>query len=48
MFIIKRINLNNFTTNYYTYIRGMFCGCSDELKKKIETKFKNITKEAFE
>ena len=26
----------------------MFFGCSDELKKKIETKYKNIREIAFE
>ena len=48
MFIIKRINLNNFNTNNVADIRNMFGGCLDELKLKIKSQFKNLKEEAFE
>ena len=44
---LKELNLNNFNTNNVTNMSYMFWGCSDELKKKIETQYKNIRKEAF-
>ena len=37
MFIIKRLNLNNFNTYHVSNMSDMFFGCSDELKKKIKT-----------
>ena len=45
---LKELNLNNFNTNNVTNMSYMFYGCSDALKKKIQTQYKNITKEAFE
>ena len=43
---LKEININNFNTNNVTYM-GMFIGCSDDLKLKIKSKFKNLKEEAF-
>ena len=45
---LKELNLNNFNTNNVTSMWAMFNGCSDELKKKIKTKYKNIREKAFE
>ena len=44
---LKELNLNNFNTNNVSNMSCMFDGCSDGLKKKIETQYKNIRKEAF-
>ena len=44
---LKELNLNNFNTNNVTYMRRMFSGCSDDLKRKIKSENKNIKDEAF-
>ena len=44
---LKELNLSNFNINNSTYMRNMFSGCLDELKKEIKTKYKNIKEEAF-
>ena len=45
---LKELNLNNFNTNNVINMYGMFTGCSDELKLKIKSQFKNFEEEAFE
>ena len=47
MFIIKKLNLNNFNTSNVTNMYGMFSGCLYELKLKIKSQFKNFKEEAF-
>ena len=44
---LKELNLNNFNTNNVTDMRLMFSKCSDDLKRKIKSKNKNIKNEAF-
>ena len=44
---LKELNINNFNTNNVTDMRGMFRGCSDNLKMKIKSENKNIKDEAF-
>ena len=44
---LKQLNLNNFNTINVTNMTYMFSECSDELKKKIKAKYKNIREEAF-
>ena len=44
---LKELNLNNFNTNNVTNMKGMFRGCSDDLKMKIKSENKNIKAEAF-
>ena len=44
---LKELNLINFNTNNVTYMRQMFSGCSDDLKRKIKSENKNIKDEAF-
>ena len=44
---LKELNLNNFNTNNVTDMKGMFSGCSDDLKRKIKSENKNIKDEAF-
>ena len=44
---LKELNLNNFNTNNVTDMRGMFKGCSDDLKMKIKSENKNIKAKAF-
>ena len=36
------LNISNFKFNQGTIKNGMFIGCSEELKKKIKEKYKNI------
>ena len=47
MFIIKRINLSNFNTDNVINMKYMFHRCSDELKLKIQSQYKNLNKTAF-
>ena len=47
MFITKKLNLSNFNTKNVTIIHSMFHGCSDELRMKIKSQYKNIKAEAF-
>jgi len=45
---LKELNLSNFNTNNNaTNMNDMFNGCSDEFKKKIKSKYKNIKGMAF-
>ena len=44
---LKRLNLNNFITNNVNNIHYMFLGCSNELKMKIKTQYKNMRTKAF-
>ena len=44
---LKELDIPNFITNNKTDMNQMFKGISDELKKKIKTKYKNIIEEAF-
>ena len=44
---LKELNLNNFNANNVTNISSMFKECSDELKIKIKSKYKNFNKNAF-
>ena len=44
---LKELNHNNFNTNNVTDMRCMFGRCSDELKLKIKSQFKNFKEEAF-
>ena len=44
---LKELNFNNFNTNNVTDMRGMFNGCTDDLRKKIKSENKNIKAEAF-
>ena len=44
---LKTLNINNFDININTEIKGMFWGCSEEFKKKMKDKFKNINDKAF-
>ena len=45
---LKEINLSNFNTNNVTNIIYMFNRCSDELKLKIRSQYKNFKETAFE
>ena len=44
---LKELNLSNFNTNNVIDMRGMFIGCSEELKMKIKVQYNNIKEEAF-
>ena len=44
---LKELNLSNFNTNNVTDMRGMFYECSEQLKNKIKSEYKNIKEEAF-
>ena len=44
---LKGINLSNFNINNVTHIGGMFKGCSDNIKNKIQSQIKNIKERAF-
>ena len=44
---LKELNLSNFNTNNVTDMKYMFDGCSNELKNKIKSDYKNIKEEAF-
>ena len=44
---LKELILNNFNTINIRDMRGMFCGCSEELIKKIKHQYNNIKDEAF-
>ena len=45
---LKEINLSNFNTINVTDMCHMFDGCSDELKLKLQSQYKNFKKIAFE
>ena len=38
---LKELNLSNFNTDNVTDMRYMFNGCSNELKNKIKSDYKN-------
>ena len=44
---LEELNLSNFNTNNVTHIKCMFYGCSEQLKNKIKSEYKNIKQEAF-
>ena len=44
---LKELNLSNFNTNNVTDMYKMFHGCSEQLKNKIKSEYKNIKEEAF-
>ena len=44
---LKELNLSNFNTNNVTNMNSMFSRCSDELKLKIRSKYKNFHEIAF-
>ena len=44
---LRELNLSNFNTNNLINMNNMFFQCSDELKSKIKTKYKNFKEEAF-
>ena len=44
---LKELNLSNFNTNNVTNMGYMFRGCSEQLKSKIKSEYKNIKEEAF-
>ena len=44
---LKELNLSNFNTNNVTNMKLMFNGCSEQLKSKIKSEYKNIKEEAF-
>ena len=44
---LRELNLTNFNTNNVINMNNMFFECSDELKSKIKTKYKNFKEEAF-
>ena len=47
---LKELNLSNFNTKNVekmNNILNMFVGCSEELKKQIKEKYKNIKEDAF-
>ena len=45
---LKELNLNNFNTNNITDMNCMFSQCSDELKLKIRSQYKNFEEMAFD
>ena len=44
---LKELNLSNFNTNNVKSMSEMFSFCSDELKSKIRSKYKNFNETAF-
>ena len=44
---LKELNLSNFNTYNVINMEGMFNRCSDELRMKIKSEYKNIKEEAF-
>ena len=44
---LQKLNLSNFNTNNVTNMRYMFSKCSDELKLKIRSQYKNFQEMAF-
>ena len=44
---LEELNLSNFNTNNVTDINNMFLECSEKLKMKIKSQYKNIKEEAF-
>ena len=40
--LLKELDLSNFYTSNVTYMMGIFSGCTDELKNKINKQNKNI------
>ena len=44
---LKELNLSNFNTSNVTNMRFMFRKCSDELKYKIRSQYKNFNEIAF-
>ena len=44
---LKELNLSNFNTNNVNDMGYMFNGCSEQLKIKIKSEYKNIEEKAF-
>ena len=44
---LKELNLSNFNTNKVIHMEDMFSECSEQLKNKIKSEYKNIKDEAF-
>ena len=44
---LKSLNIDNFTFNEETYVKGMFSGCTGDLQTKINNKFDNLRGEVF-
>ena len=44
---LKELNINKFNINKLVDISGMFKSCSEDLIKKIKSKFKNLGPKAF-
>ena len=44
---LKELNLTNFNTNKVKDMFRMFFECSDDLKRKIKSEYKNIQYDAF-
>ena len=44
---LTELNISNFNTNNVSYMFYMFNRCSDELKLKIKSQYKNFEEEAF-
>ena len=44
---LKELNISNFNTNNVTYMSYMFSYCSDELKMKIRSQYKNFKEISF-
>ena len=45
--LLKELNLSNFNTNNVTNMNRMFDRCSDELKFKIRSQYKNFQEITF-
>ena len=45
---LKELNLSSFNNNNVTYISYMFSKCSDQLKLKIKSQYKNFQEMAFD
>ena len=43
----KKLNLSNFNNNKVKGTSGMFYGCSDELRMKVRSQYKNFQEIAF-
>ena len=45
---LNELNLKNFNINKVTNMVYMLVGCSEELKKKIKERYKDISEKAFD
>ena len=44
---LKELNLSTFNTDNVTYMGYMFHGCSNQIRNKIRSQYKNIKEQAF-